>query len=136
MTLTLHPDPQLAVLIGAPHQNEVAMHNDLAAMYAALRRRALLAAEILCLEGPLDTHLLRTFLAAISQRIATWPQGALFLYVTGHGFFTGEQVAEARVGIELQPAAQLSSDYHLFWDEILETLAVPPHVKLMLLPDH
>ena len=136
MTLTLHPEPQLAVLIGAPHQNEVAMHNDLAAMYAALRRRALSAAEILCLEGPLDAHLVRTFLAAISRRIATWQQGTLFLYVTGHGFFTGENVTEARVGIELQPAAQLSSEVHLFWDEILATLAVPVQVKLILLPDH
>ncbi|MEZ4737065.1 MAG: hypothetical protein R3E79_59055 [Caldilineaceae bacterium] len=77
MTLTLHTAPQLAVLIGAPHQDEVAMHNDLVAIYGALRQRGLSAAEILCLEGPLDAHLLRTFLAAVGRRIAAWEQGTL-----------------------------------------------------------
>ncbi|MEZ4737063.1 MAG: hypothetical protein R3E79_59045 [Caldilineaceae bacterium] len=39
-------------------------------------------------------------------------------------------------GIELQPSDELSNDYHLFWDEILATLAVPAQVNLILLPDH
>ena len=131
-----HPAPQLAILIGAPHQDQVAMHHDLVAMYDALRRRGLSAEEILCLEGKLDHQLLRDFLAGIGRRIATWQQGVLFLYVTGHGFFTSEQAEEARVGIELQPAEQLSSEYHIFWDEMLSALAVPAAVKLLLLPDH
>ncbi len=131
-----HPDPQLAILIGAPHHNQSSMHDDLAAMYAALRQRKVLAEEILWLEGKLDRHLLLGFLAAISRRIAAWQQGRLFHYVTGHGFFTGERAEEARVGVELQPSEQLSSEVHIFWDEMLHALALPAGVKLILLPDH
>jgi hypothetical protein len=129
-------DPQLAILIGAPHQNQSSMHYDLAAMYNALRQREMLTEDILWLEGKLDRHLLLGFFAAIGRRIAAWHQGTLLLYVTGHGFFTGECVEEARVGIELQPSEQLSSEYHIFWDELLQALALPAGVKLILLPDH
>jgi hypothetical protein len=65
------------------------MHHDLAAMYEALKLRGLASEEILCLEGKLDRRLLLGFLGAIHHRIVDWKRGALFLYVTGHGFFTG-----------------------------------------------
>jgi hypothetical protein len=131
-----HPDPQLVVLIGIPHHDQTSMHYDVAAMYEAWRQRGVAAEQILCLEGKLDRRLLLSFLSAIHQRMAAWPQGSLFFYVTGHGFFTGESAEEARVGVELEPSTQLSSEYHLFWDEMLAALAVPASVKLLILADH
>lgn len=127
---------QLAVLIGAPHQDQSSMHHDLAAMYQALKRRGLTSEEILCLEGKIDRRLLLGFLDAIHHGIADWEQGALFLYVTGHGFFSSENAEDARVGVLLQPTEQVGDDHHVLWDELFQALSVPGGVKLTLLPDH
>src|SRR5512143_3915268 len=91
--------PRQALLIAAPHEAEVSMHYDLAAMYAALQARGLAPEEILLLEGSLDRRILLHFLEGFRHKIAQWREGELFLYLSGHGFFTGETVAEARVGI-------------------------------------
>ena len=131
-----HQFPHLAVLIGAPHLDQTSMHYDMAAMYTALQRRGVTAEEILCLEGRLDRRRFLDFLSAVHQRIATWPSGALFFYISGHGFFTGEQVEEARVGVELQPTTLPASEARVYWDEILQILAPPAGVMLTLLPDH
>lgn len=128
--------PQLAVLIGAPQFDQTSMHYDIAAMYAAMRRRGVTAEEILCLEGRLDRRLLLDFLNAVHQRIAPWSSGALFFYISGHGFFTGEQAEEARVGVELQPTTRPAREVQVYWDEILQILAPPAGVMLTLLPDH
>ncbi|MCB9155958.1 MAG: hypothetical protein H6645_02435 [Caldilineaceae bacterium] len=112
------------------------MHNDVAAMYRALQQRGLASDQILCLEGQLDRRLLLSFLAAIGQRMAGWTEGAVLLYITGHGFFTGDNATEARVGIELQPAAQYRPEVHIYWDELFAALAIPPGVQMLLLPDH
>lgn len=48
LMLTGNPPPQLALLIGAPHGDQVSMHHDVTAIYAALRRRGFTAEEILC----------------------------------------------------------------------------------------
>lgn len=128
--------PHIAILIGAPHGDQISIHNDVSAMYGALRRRAITAEDILCLEGKLDRRIVLGFLDALHGRIRTWQEGAIFFHISGHGFFTGESVEEARVGLELQPAEALSSEYHVFWDEMLQTLAPPDGVSLTLLPDH
>lgn len=133
------PNPQssqLAVLIGAPHLDQISMHYDMAAMYTALRRRGITAEEILSLEGRLDRRLFLGFLNAVHQRIETWSSGALFFYITGHGFFTGDRVEEARVGVELQPTTLPANEARVYWDEILQILAPPAGVMLTLLPDH
>ena len=128
--------PQLALLVGAPHLNQTSMHYDIAAMYAALQRRGITAEEILCLEGRLDRRLFLDFLSAVHQRIAAWPSGTLFFYISGHGFFTGDRVEETRVGVELQPTTLPASEARVYWDEILQILAPPAGVMLTLLPDH
>lgn len=131
-----HPFPQLAVLIGAPHLDQTSMHYDIAAMYAALQRRGVTVEEILCLEGQLDRRLFLDFISAVHQRIAAWSSGALFFYISGHGFFTGDRVEGARVGVELQLTTRPASEAHVYWDEILQILAPPAGVMLTLLPDH
>ena len=128
--------PQLAILIGAPHLDQTSMHYDVAAMYAALRRRGIRAEEILALEGRLDRRLFLDFLNAVHQRSATWSSGALFFYISGHGFFTGDRVEEARMGVELQPTTLPASEAQVYWDEIFQILAPPAGVMLTLLPDH
>ena len=135
-TSQMYDAPQLSVLIGAPHLGETAMHHDLVAMYEALGRRGLAPEEILSLEGALDRRLLLGFMEAIHHRIAGWKQGSLFLYVSGHGFLTGENAEEARVGVELGPTKQVEDEFHVFWDELFEALALPPGVSMTLLPDH
>ena len=134
--MTRNSSSELAILVGAPHKDQTAMHNDVAAMYRALQQRGLASDQILCLEGKLDRRLLRGFLATIGQRIAGWTEGTVLLYITGHGFFTGDNAAEARVGIELQPADQYRPEVHIYWDELFAALAIPPGVQMLLLPDH
>lgn len=112
------------------------MHNDVAALDAALRRRGVLPEEILCLEGSLNRRLLLSFFQSIHERIAGWQAGSLFLYISSHGFFTGETAEEARVGIQLPATVQPYNESQLFWDEIFQTLAPPAGVTLTLLPDH
>jgi hypothetical protein len=127
--------PQLAILISAPQADEASMHHDLEAMYKALKQRGLKSEEILCLEGKLDRRLLLGFLEAIHHRISDWVQGSLFLYVTGHGFFSGESADDARVGVALAPSGQGGEAYHIFWDRLFQALSVPQGVALTLLPD-
>jgi hypothetical protein len=131
-----HHGPQLAVLIGAPHPIETSMHHDMVAMHQTLRKRGLAASQILCLEGGLDRPLLLGFLQAVHHRIGEWTEGALFLYVTGHGFFTGESEQAASVGVLLRPADEADDVSHVFWAELFQALSVPRGVTLTVLPDH
>ena len=127
---------KLALLIGAPHDGDLSMHNDVVAMYDALRMRGLAPEEILTLEGKLDRQILMGFLKGVSRRIAQWAEGELFLYFSGHGFFAGDTVEEARVGVQLRNVAQGDSEYCVYWDEIFAALSVPEAVILAILPDH
>jgi hypothetical protein len=127
---------QLALLLGIPHPGEVAMHHDIIAMYRALLARGFLPEQILSVGGPLDRQLLLQVVTAVGQRIATWPYGEILLYVTSHGFYTGDSPADARVGIELLPATDGVPAAGLYWDEIWIALDAPPGVEVLLLPDH
>jgi hypothetical protein len=124
-----------ALLIAAPHPGETAMFNDLTAMAQALLARGFSADEILCLHGRLDRPLVIPFLQAASRRVAGWTEGSVFLHVSGHGFFTGDTVEDARPGLLFEESAEADDDGHLFWDEIFAALALPRRVKLTLLPD-
>lgn len=126
----------LAVLIAAPHAGDTSMHNDLVAMYEALRRLGVLPESILSIEGELTRRLLLDFLRSVQERVANWQEKRLFLYVGGHGFFVGDDAQSAKVGIELVSSQTLSDTHHIFWQEIFETLALPATVSLLLLPDH
>ncbi len=128
--------PRLAVLIGAPHKGDASMHNDLIAMYDALQTRGLGSEEILSLEGNLDRQMLMSFLKEVGHRMALWRVGELFLYFSGHGFFVGDTVENARVGVKLQDAHQEMAEYHVYWDEMLCALAIPAAVTCTMLPDH
>lgn len=127
---------RLAVLIGSPHRDQASMHHDLAAMFQALKRRGLASEEILCLEGALDRPLLLDFLRAIHHRIADWQRGELYLYITGHGFFSGKSAQDARVGVLLQPGEQVGDGFHAYWEQLFQALSVPPGVTVTMLADH
>jgi hypothetical protein len=128
-------EARLAVLVGAPHMGDVSMHNDIAFMYDALRQRGLAPQEIICLEGQLDRSLLLGLFAALSRRTAHWTRGQVLLYVSGHGYFDDGSGSRVRVGMELQETDDLSDEYHVLWDELFRTLALPAPVQLILLPD-
>ena len=76
------------------------------------------------------------FLEGVRHRIAQWREGQLFLYLSGHGFFSGDTVKEARVGIQLQKATAGSSVHNVYWEEVFCALAVPEVVMVTMLIDH
>jgi hypothetical protein len=128
--------PKQALLIGTPHEGDVSMHNDLTAMYDALKTRGLAPKEILSLDGNLDRQILMPFLEGVNHRIAQWREGQLFLFFSGHGFFTGNTVEEARVGIQLQKATSGSSVQNVYWEEVFCALSIPEVVTVTMLIDH
>jgi len=104
-------------------------------MAQALLARGFAASEILCLHGRLDRPLVTAFLQAASRRVTSWTDGSVFLHVSGHGFFAGDTVDDARPGLLFGDSEDVADDDHLFWDELFAALALPAGVKLTLLPD-
>lgn len=129
---------RLALLIGAPWRGEAAMHGDVQAIYEALAARGLSADELLAVEGRLDRDLLLGALDAVRARAAGWAAGDLFLYYSGHGAYAPPDAVDA-AGVE--PALVFAQDdldepaRWLYWREVFAALALPPAVRLALLPD-
>ena len=128
--------PRQALLIGAPHGSDEGIQHDLAAMHDALQTRGLESEEILSLEGNLDRQILIAFLEGISYRITQWSEGEFFLYLSGHGFFTGDTVEKARVGIDLQNVTPGSHMQNMYWEEVFSALSIPEAVTFTMLIDH
>lgn len=112
------------------------MHNDLAAMYQALRHRQVPPEAILVLEGSLARTMVLGFFAAVHDEIVRRKVKNFFLYWTGHGFFTGETAQTARPGVALQASHEDLPAHPVFWDEIFEALAIPANVNAGFFPDH
>lgn len=137
-SLPAEPSRRLAVLVAAPLAGQQAMLNDVAAMDAALRQRGFRPEEIVTLHGPVRREALLTFFLQVGARIASWSEGEVFLYYSGHGMFTGTTVESARPGLLLSADAELSTescDTCVFWDEVFTALALPKNVQLILVPD-
>jgi len=127
---------RLALLIVAPWEGEVAMHNDLVAMREALSLRGFSKTEILSLEGQLNRGSFMSFLQQARERMAGWSHGELLFYFGGHGIYTGSTAAEARPGVWLKRDLQQNPKYTVYWDEIFAALNVPDNIKVTLLPDN
>lgn len=127
---------RLALLIIAPWEGEVAMHNDLIAMREALSRRGFTNAEILTLEGQLNRGSFMSFLQKARGRMAGWRQGELFFYFGGHGIYSGSNVAEARPALSFRYDLKQNPKYTVYWDEVFAALNVPENIKVTLLPDN
>ncbi len=112
------------------------MHNDLIAMDKAVQARGLGSEEILSLDGNLDRPFLMSFLEEVGHRMASWNEGELFFYFSGHGYFAGDTVENARMGVKLQDAPQEVAEYHVYWDEMLSALSIPAAVTCTMIPDH
>src|SRR2546422_4060614 len=74
---------RLALLVAAPWAGETAMHNDLVAIYNALRQRGFAPEEFLVLEGALTRSVLLAFLQDVQRRIGLWQHGDVWLYFGG-----------------------------------------------------
>jgi len=129
-------DPRLAVLVGAPHRGDTSVHCDVVAMHNALLARGLGSSEISVVEGLLGRRSLLSFLRDVGRRVSTWTTGEVFLYVSGHGGFTGSTTGRARLYVDLGQADSAQGSQRLFWEEIMRALAAPIGVGLTLLPDH
>ncbi|MGH7599055.1 MAG: hypothetical protein ACREOI_22090 [bacterium] len=130
----VHPS-RLALLIAAPHKDEVAMHNDVGAMFNALLVRGFSSKDILLLEGKLNRKLLMSLIGAINKRVATWKSGEVFMHYSGNGAFIGSTASETRVGLQLAPDKPSHKSNRVFWDEVFTALRLPTNVRLILLPD-
>lgn len=127
---------RLALLIAAPwEKDQAAMRNDIAVMTETLRARNFSQEEILTLEGPLDRQKLMAFLQAAQSRVAGWPEGALFLYISGQGGFTGATVSLARPALMLANSLPDDTTHWVFWDEVFSVLRAPDNVQIILFPD-
>ena len=129
---------RLALLIGAPWRGEAAMHGDVQAFYDALAARGVSSDELLVLEGRLDRELMLRFLASVQSRVSAWERGDLFLYYSGHGAYAPSDaidVASVEPALVFDQGDLDEPSRWLFWREIFATLALPPTVRLALLPD-
>lgn len=126
---------RLALLIAAPHNGEVGMHNDVVAMYNALLARGFSSEDILLLEGRLNRKLLMSLIGEVNKRVARWKSGEVFVHYSGHGAFIGSTAAEARVGVQLASDKPDHESNRIFWDEVFTALRPPANVGLILLPD-
>jgi hypothetical protein len=126
---------RLALLIAAPWKGETAMHHDIVAMTETLRSRGFSSEEILALEDSLNRQKLMSFLQNAHQRVAAWSSGEVFLYISGHGGFTGTTVASARPAVMLANTLSDDTEHWVFWDEVFAALVVPDHIQFILLPD-
>jgi hypothetical protein len=126
---------RLALLVAAPWAGETAMHNDLVAIYNALRQRGFSPEEFLVLEGALTRNVLLAFLHDVRSRIGVWQRGDVWLSFSGHGTFRGTTAADAQPGLLLTSALHPSHEEHVWWEEVFAALQVPAAVQLTLLPD-
>jgi len=126
---------RLALLVAVPWAGETAMHNDLVAIYNALRQRGFAPEEFLVLEGALTRSVLLAFLQDVQRRIGLWQHGDVWLYFGGHGTYRGTTAADAQPGLQLTSALHPSQEEQVWWDEVFAALQVPAAVQLTLLPD-
>jgi hypothetical protein len=126
---------RLALLVAAPWEGETAMHNDLVAIYNALRQRGFAPEEFLILEGALTRSVLLAFLHDVQRRIGAWQRGEVWFSFSGHGTLRGTKAAEAQPGLLLTSALHPSHEEHVWWEEVFAALQVPAAVQLTLLPD-
>jgi hypothetical protein len=114
------------------------MHCDVQAFYDVLAARGVSSDELLVLEGRLDRELMLRFLASVRSRVSTWDRGDVFLYYSGHGAYAPSDAIDAA---SVEPALVFDQgdlgepSRWLFWREIFAKLALPPSVRLALLPD-
>ncbi|PON18041.1 hypothetical protein C2W62_10100 [Candidatus Entotheonella serta] len=131
----LDSEPHLALMIGALWPGETTIHHDLSSMYEILRHRGFATEEILLMQGLLTRRAILILLHDAHQRIRSWRQGEVFVYVSGHGFYRGTSAANAIPYLLLRQTGTPSSEEEVGWKEMLDTLAVPPTVRLTILPD-
>lgn len=128
----------LALLFAGPWHGEDAMHHDLRAVHDALRARGLRGEETLLLAGPLSRGLIVSFLESVRSRWASWTEGDLFLYYSGHGGYApldAEDAAGAEPALIFAEEDLVEPARWLPWRELFAALALPAGVRLALLPD-
>jgi hypothetical protein len=125
---------RLALLIGSPWSGEEnVIQNDIASFRKALAKRGFEPSQIKEVSGKLARAQVLDAIRATSAEVATWDAGEVFLYYTGHGWFSGDSAKTARPALALDSASDPTRA--LYWDEVFLALHLPQHVQLILLPD-
>jgi hypothetical protein len=130
------PAPRIALLIGCPWNisgEETVIQNDVASLRSALEKRGFQPGEIKELSGKTDRGAVLGTVDSISRTVASWKEGEVFLYYTGHGSVSGTSASRARPALAL--ASEALGDHIVYWDEVFSGLHLPPGVRLVLLPD-
>jgi hypothetical protein len=96
-----HETRWLSLLIAARWEQDTIMLNDLAAIDKSLRSRDIPDNQILSIQGTLNRKSLFSFLNKARQQITESNLCNVFLYYSGHGFFTGTNTSNAQPGLLL-----------------------------------
>ncbi len=93
---------------------------------------------MLLLAGQLSRGLILSFLESVRTRWAGWEEGAVFLYYSGDGGYAppdAEDAAGAEPALIFAEEDLADPAPWLPWRELFTALALPPGVRLSLLPD-
>jgi hypothetical protein len=128
------PPGRLALLLAAPWPRETFLDGDLALVQQGLKARGLTASEVISVVEPLDRDAVVKRLEEVRRRIAGWRSGDLFLYYNGHGMYRPAGSGWPEPGLQLGPQREAPSS-SLLWTDVFHTLAAPPGVRVLVLPD-
>jgi hypothetical protein len=94
---------RLALLIGSPWSGEeTVIRNDIASFRTALAQRGFEPSEIKVASGRLTRAQVLDAVRAVSATTASWDGGEVFLYYTGHGWYSGDSAKIARPALALE----------------------------------
>jgi hypothetical protein len=125
---------RLALLIGSPWSGEeTVIQNDIASFRTALAKRGFEPSQIKELSGKLTRAQVLDTIRAVTEATASWDSGAVFLYYTGHGWFSGDSAKTARPALALERDPDINNV--LYWDDLFLALRLPRGVQLIVLPD-
>jgi hypothetical protein len=125
---------RMALLLAAPWPGENFLEGDLTLVQQGVKARGLTSSEVIAAVEPLDRDRLLKHLAEVRRRIAGWTSGDLFLYYNGHGMYGPARTGWPEPGLQLDRDREQTSSF-LLWRELFASLAAPPGVRVLVLPD-
>jgi hypothetical protein len=128
------PSREFALLVAAPWPGESYLAADISLMQAALQARGITSADTTTGLVPLDRATLMRHLGAVKAKISAWSTGQIFLYYNGHGMYGPPAGGRPEPGLQLGPNRGEHASFVL-WRELFDALALPPGVRLLVLPD-
>jgi hypothetical protein len=125
---------RLALLVGAPWKGENFLGNGVAKMQEALITRGFGPSDTIASTESIDRKTLSLRLDEVRRRIASWPDGEVFLYYDGHGMYSRVTRGVPEPGLQLTGDRD-SPGSSMLWREVWDAIAAPRVVRVLVLPD-